>query len=277
VNEREPIRKSVRFEVFKRDSFTCQYCGASAPNVVLQVDHIKPVASGGTNDLLNLITSCQPCNSGKSDRELSDDSVVARQKAQLDALQERREQLDMMMEWQTGLADLEDEAARRLSAFWEDLVPGDSLDAGQLQHIRRLITRHSFGEVAASIRTAAAQYLVMYDDGVTVTSESAGRAFSALSGICRMNALDRSNPGIKELHYIKGIARKRLSLTPARTADIFRRLVAAHERGVSVESLRRIASTARGCRALFDGIDEAPADDDRRREGSSTGSFGGSS
>ena len=40
---RKAISKKLRFEVFKRDSFTCQYCGKSAPDVILHVDHILPV------------------------------------------------------------------------------------------------------------------------------------------------------------------------------------------------------------------------------------------
>lgn len=56
--KRRSLSKKKRFEVFKRDSFTCQYCGAKAPDVVLQCDHIKPVSKGGTDDILNLITSC---------------------------------------------------------------------------------------------------------------------------------------------------------------------------------------------------------------------------
>lgn len=63
--KRKAISKKLRFEVFKRDSFTCQYCGRKAPDVVLEVDHIKPVAQGGTNTILNLITSCRECNRGK--------------------------------------------------------------------------------------------------------------------------------------------------------------------------------------------------------------------
>ena len=84
------ISKRTRFEVFKRDSFKCQHCGKSSPDVVLHVDHIKPRASGGTNDLLNLVTACDTCNLGKSDKELSDSSAVAKQKAQLDALKDAR-------------------------------------------------------------------------------------------------------------------------------------------------------------------------------------------
>src|SRR5574344_570940 len=100
---RQSIKKSVRFEVFKRDSFTCQYCGKTAPDVVLHVDHIKPVSKGGENDLLNLITSCADCNLGKGARELSDDSIVAKQREQLEELAERHQQLQMMIEWREGM------------------------------------------------------------------------------------------------------------------------------------------------------------------------------
>lgn len=58
---RKGISKKLRFEVFKRDSFKCQYCGESAPDVLLEVDHIKPVASGGDNEITNLITVCKDC------------------------------------------------------------------------------------------------------------------------------------------------------------------------------------------------------------------------
>ena len=68
--ERKPLSKKIRFEVFKRDSFTCQYCGQKAPDVILEVDHITPVSKGGKNEILNLITSCFDCNRGKSNRDL---------------------------------------------------------------------------------------------------------------------------------------------------------------------------------------------------------------
>jgi len=70
------ISKKVRFEVFKRDSFKCQYCGASAPDVILEVDHIQPVAKRGKNDIMNLLTACKDCNAGKSDRLLDDSTEV---------------------------------------------------------------------------------------------------------------------------------------------------------------------------------------------------------
>lgn len=64
------VSKRLRFDIFKRDSFTCGYCGSKPPNVILEVDHILASANGGTDEACNLITSCFDCNRGKSDREL---------------------------------------------------------------------------------------------------------------------------------------------------------------------------------------------------------------
>lgn len=65
------ISKKKRFEIFKRDDFCCAYCGKRPPQATLEVDHINPVANGGTNDPSNLITACFDCNRGKSDRLLT--------------------------------------------------------------------------------------------------------------------------------------------------------------------------------------------------------------
>ena len=69
-DEREADRRSVprrlRFEVLRRDNFTCRYCGASAPDVVLEVDHVIPVVLGGGSTPNNLVTACEDCNRGKS-------------------------------------------------------------------------------------------------------------------------------------------------------------------------------------------------------------------
>lgn len=70
--DRKPLSKRVRFGVFKRDSFCCQYCGSHPPSVVLEVDHIIPISKGGNNNIDNLITSCFECNRGKSNIELSE-------------------------------------------------------------------------------------------------------------------------------------------------------------------------------------------------------------
>lgn len=60
------ISRRLRFEILRRDSYTCRYCGAKAPDVELQVDHVIPTALGGGDEPSNLVTSCTDCNQGKS-------------------------------------------------------------------------------------------------------------------------------------------------------------------------------------------------------------------
>lgn len=60
------MSRRLRFEVLRRDGYTCRYCGAKAPDVTLTVDHVVPIALGGDDDPRNLVTACQPCNAGKS-------------------------------------------------------------------------------------------------------------------------------------------------------------------------------------------------------------------
>lgn len=60
------ITKRIRFEILRRDNHTCQYCGASAPDVVLHIDHVMPEALGGSDKADNLVTACKDCNAGKA-------------------------------------------------------------------------------------------------------------------------------------------------------------------------------------------------------------------
>lgn len=60
------VSKRLRYEVLRRDNYTCRYCGVSAPEVKLTVDHVTPTALGGSDLASNLASACAPCNSGKS-------------------------------------------------------------------------------------------------------------------------------------------------------------------------------------------------------------------
>lgn len=63
-----PVSKSLRFRILVRDRFRCVYCGrGAADGVNLAVDHVNPRSKGGKTEPGNLVTSCDPCNIGKSD------------------------------------------------------------------------------------------------------------------------------------------------------------------------------------------------------------------
>lgn len=67
--ERKIMNDGIRYNVLKRDNYTCQICGKNSKDgVKLHVDHIIPVAKGGKTVMSNLQTLCDRCNIGKSDK-----------------------------------------------------------------------------------------------------------------------------------------------------------------------------------------------------------------
>lgn len=199
--KRKNISKRLRFEVFKRDSFTCQYCGAKAPEAVLHVDHITPVASGGTNTILNLVTSCDACNSGKSDRSLSDCSAVEKARGQAEALQERREQIKMMADWYAGLDSLNDEQVaiveRRLVSLSS---PERILSQSGRAIIRKLLQKHNLTVVVESFT----QGFRNCDGSVESLEECFDRSMRTLK-------FAHLPPSVQKSKYLVGVVRNRFA------------------------------------------------------------------
>ncbi len=71
--QRTLMTKKLRELIKNRDNFTCRNCGNSThvePNLLLEIDHIIPVAKGGYTVEDNLQTLCWKCNRKKSDKIL---------------------------------------------------------------------------------------------------------------------------------------------------------------------------------------------------------------
>ena len=175
--ERKALSKKTRFEVFKRDRFTCQYCGRMSPDVILEVDHIKPVAKGGDNNFLNLITSCRDCNRGKSDKRLSDDVAIKKVQEQLLDMADKREQLQMMVDWKNELLDLTDDQTDCIAKLINKLTGYDVYDEGK-RTIRKWLLNFSFNDVYDSTIIAFDRY---YQEG---KDRSFNIAFYKIGGIC---------------------------------------------------------------------------------------------
>ena len=139
---RKPITKRLRFEILKRDGHRCHYCGATPDEKELVVDHVVPVALGGDNEPKNLVTSCRPCNSGKSstvpDAEIVEDLDELAQ-AMADALwvvnRERMQHRDKM---RTAVKEWHDKSWCR----WKSKYDGEHLPlpAGWMGSIERFLT-----------------------------------------------------------------------------------------------------------------------------------------
>ena len=64
-------KKEVKFtreNIFKRDDYTCQYCGTQFEAQKLNLDHVVPRDKGGRTSWDNLVASCVPCNTRKGNK-----------------------------------------------------------------------------------------------------------------------------------------------------------------------------------------------------------------
>lgn len=226
---RKSLSKKTRFEVFKRDLFTCQYCGRSAPTAVLRCDHIQPVAKGGSNHITNLITSCFDCNAGKSDRLIGDNSELVKQHAELAKIQERRNQLAMLKQWRDECVQYDEELCDLVEELFKRRFAVGLSERGRRNMIR-LIKANGIEEVIESASVACSTYW------------EAENALIKLPGIIKARALDREVPGLGKLPYVAAILRNRLDyLNAGYLNELFRDAIDA---GVNVESIVDIAKEA---------------------------------
>jgi 5-methylcytosine-specific restriction endonuclease McrA len=68
VPTKNPKARFTRVNVFTRDGFRCQYCGARRAMADLNYDHVVPRVRGGRTSWENIVTSCYPCNGRKGSR-----------------------------------------------------------------------------------------------------------------------------------------------------------------------------------------------------------------
>lgn len=250
------VGHKVRFEVLRRDGFRCQYCGQSAtdpsielelayldegnlPSGELQVDHVEPSSKGGSDDPLNLVTACVACNSGKSDRVLSDESILQRQFGYLEKAELRRQTLREMMRWKRSLEASKNERLGDFVEFWEGLTHNTTtLNTHGRAAIKTLLNNRSdwseediLDAMVASIET------YMKFDAERPTLESVEKAFDKIRGVLRF----KDKPWMKDLFYIRAILKNNCSYLPP---DIMELLEEAYERGVKIRDLRGAAKRA---------------------------------
>ncbi len=65
----------TRFNLFLRDEFSCQYCGAKGD---LTFDHVVPRARGGVTSWENVVAACSKCNLRKGSKSLRQSGMSLR-------------------------------------------------------------------------------------------------------------------------------------------------------------------------------------------------------
>ncbi len=162
MSKRKALSKGLRFNIFRRDGFTCQYCGQQPPEIVLEVDHVKPVVEGGTNDEMNLVASCRDCNRGKGKKLLESGPRPDADLAWLEMQQELAE----LRRYQDAKLVREEMLActvKLLQQSWRNI---SDLDWDPASHeIRKMLVHHAPEVVEAALITVAPKVKEGYISG----------------------------------------------------------------------------------------------------------------
>lgn len=152
MEKRKAISKRLRFEVLKRDNFTCQYCSAKPPKVPLEVDHIQAVSKGGKNDIDNLITACFDCNRGKGNIDL--DSIP---ETLIEKTERKRIALDQYKQYQKFVKaqkKIMDDQIQEIELVFNKFFRGYSFTDRFNMSVKRFISTLGVEQVAENMETA---------------------------------------------------------------------------------------------------------------------------
>lgn len=124
------LSQRLRFEILRRDNHKCKYCGRSAPEVTLSVDHVIPVALGGSDKPSNLVTACRDCNSGKTSSTPDQQIVEDVDEAALQwsaAMAQAAEELLLSYE-SPQRKEIHDAVLEEFPRYYYDRIPADFAD-----------------------------------------------------------------------------------------------------------------------------------------------------
>jgi hypothetical protein len=240
MEKRKSLTKKARFEVFKRDSFKCQYCGKSSPDIVLEVDHIVPVVEGGTNEMINLITSCFDCNRGKGKRQIKINDAIKLEKLELEKLKLQREQMEFYVKWKKELINVQSDEFDELNNLFSET--GKTWNDIGKKLVMRLIKKHGFQECYDSLE-------------IVLDNLKEGDVIEQLSKMINARKIAKANPHLKDVYYIRAIVKNRMYCNEWQAKDIIEDAIL---RGFDVEKIKYIAKNAKNWtqwKELMEGLD----------------------
>ena len=137
---------------------------------MLEIDHVHPVAEGGTNDMDNLVTACWDCNRGKGARLLT--SVPQSLEDKAAEVQEREAQIRAYYEILEARRQRRDEEMWSIADIFIERFSDDGILRSRLASIRTFLDRLDYYEVREAMELATNK----------ITSKNA--CFKYFCGVC---------------------------------------------------------------------------------------------
>lgn len=189
---RYTLNKKLRFSVFARDNFTCQYCGRRPDEdaVVLHADHTVSVKDGGTNDIENLVTSCADCNLGKGAKSiLKRTKTIEDVETELSMAKERLEQVKAMNKKRNAIDKINSKIFLQKVKWATDII-GDS-DERLLELLQNAADKLKCGQD----KLVEALHITASRNETSPFSDNHGYV-SYFSGVCRNLSLSKEQQGV---------------------------------------------------------------------------------
>lgn len=152
---------------------------------------------------MNLITACEECNQGKKDRTLDDNSILVKQKQQLEELSIKREQLEMMITWRDSLQSFNKEVSDLIVEKINNFIKPFTINDNGKGVITKWLKKFQVSEILDAIEFSAESKI----KGTAMTSELADQFFNYIPKIA---TIKRKPPEEQKLFYIRGILRNRI-------------------------------------------------------------------
>ncbi|MDH3236767.1 MAG: hypothetical protein OEQ29_24885, partial [Alphaproteobacteria bacterium] len=171
------------------------------------------------------------------------------------AIEERRTQLEMLIEWREEVIGLQDEA---IDALDRRIIARTGLAMNEecRQRLRRWVRRYGLAEMFDAVEDALDQMLEWQDGVLTIASWE--RALAAVPRVAELRRAARDNPYFRELLHICGLLRRRLHYV--NELRCLRLMEDGLRAGASIESMKAFARTAKSWTAFRKGLEEFVGD-----------------
>jgi len=154
------ISKKLRFEIFKRDGFTCAYCGKTPPEIILEIDHIDPKSKGGIDEINNLITACFDCNRGK--RNIPLDKIPYQMNENLEVLKLKESQLKEYRKYIKKIENRIDEDVNEIENIFKINYPNNSFTDRFRLSVKNFLNKLSIVEIKDAMSQSCSK--IFYGD-----------------------------------------------------------------------------------------------------------------